>query len=89
MHTQGYDCQWERWRKKAGIRKLPFYHLRHTCGSHPVMGRWHGGEGMRLEKVAKWLGHGSPELTAKHYAHLAPELLHESRERMERDWREK
>lgn len=55
--------------KRAGLDlRLRFHDLRHTFASHWVMS---GGDIFRLSKI---LGHSKVEITAKTYAHLAPEV---------------
>lgn len=87
MFTKGYTCEWARWSKRAGVKELPFYNLRHTCGAHLVMGTWADGMPLAMAEVAKWLGHGSVTTTEKYYAHLAPDYLKTVRERMEKVWK--
>lgn len=75
-HGKGYDAQWSRWRRVAGIeRAVRLHDLRHTCASHLVMGTWC--PRLRLEDVRQWLGHSSVTVTER-YAHLAPSALHEA-----------
>lgn len=50
--------------KQAGIRKLNFHALRHTWTSNA----YH--DGMPIEDISKYLGHGSVEFTRRHYLHL-------------------
>ena len=54
--------------ENAGIRKIRFHDLRHTCASHLVI------NGVRLEKVQAVLGHSSINMTQR-YVHLSPEHL--------------
>ena len=54
-------------RDLAGLRPAITPHaLRHTLGS------WLAMEGVSLRTIQEILGHSSPAVTAKHYAHLAP-----------------
>ena len=81
-HTKGYDGQWKKWRTRAGItRNIPLKNLRHTCGSHLIMGTW--GRALTMKQVCDWLGHQSVTTTEKHYAHLAPEALQGVREQLD------
>lgn len=59
------------WKATIGIRRrVRFHDLRHTCGSHLVMGTW--GQAWTLMEVRDWLGHASI-VTTERYAHLAPD----------------
>lgn len=54
-------------RKIAGVNaKLTPHALRHTLGS------WLASAGESLRTIQELLGHSSPVITAKHYAHLLP-----------------
>jgi integrase len=67
VHTEGM-------RERAGIaRRVRFHDLRHTCGSHLVMGTW--GRAWSILEVCHYLRHSSIKVTER-YAHLAPEHLH-------------
>ena len=56
--------------KEAGItRKIRFHDLRHTLASLLIQ------QGVAIEVIANQLGHSSPVVTAKHYAHLSPEYI--------------
>lgn len=70
-YGDSYDAAWEtQWRGKAGIRDHVRHHdLRHTCGSHLVIGSW--GRAFSLMEVRDWLGHADIQ-TSQRYAHLAP-----------------
>jgi len=73
-HSRGYDANWAtQWRAKVGCPKhVRFHDLRHTCGSHLVMGTW--GMALSLLEVRDWLGHADIQTTQR-YAHLAPGSL--------------
>lgn len=62
--------------KKAGLydKRLHWHNLRSSFAS------WLVAEGVSLYAVSKLLGHSSVTLTQRHYAHLAPETLHETME---------
>lgn len=70
-YGDSYDAAWEtQWRPKANIRDHVRHHdLRHTCGSHLVIGTW--GRPFSLMEVRDWLGHADIQTTQR-YAHLAP-----------------
>lgn len=70
-YGDSYDAAWEtQWRPKANIRDHVRHHdLRHTCGSHLVIGTW--GRAFELIEVRDWLGHADIQTTQR-YAHLAP-----------------
>ncbi|HJS21164.1 MAG TPA: site-specific integrase [Steroidobacteraceae bacterium] len=74
-YGDSYDASWEtQWRRKSGCRPSVRHHdLRHTCGSHLVMGTW--GRAFELHEVRDWLGHSDVQTTQR-YAHLAPGALH-------------
>lgn len=55
---------WRPMCEAAGIGRTPPYSLRHTAIS-----RWIA-QGHDLMTVAAWAGHGSAEMTLRHYAHL-------------------
>ncbi len=79
-HSGGYDAGWadrkygkrkvgKGHKTKAGIlRDVRFHDLRHTCGSHLVIGTW--GRRYNLLEVRDWLGHSTIKMTER-YAHLA------------------
>ena len=75
LYGDSYDASWETmWRRKSGTRPSVRHHdLRHTCGSHLVMGTWMG-RGLTLLEVRDWLGHADVQTTQR-YAHLAPGAL--------------
>lgn len=70
-YGDSYDAAWEvQWRGKAEIRPHVRHHdLRHTCGSHLVIGTW--GRAFDLIEVRDWLGHADIQTTQR-YAHLSP-----------------
>lgn len=70
-YGDSYDAAWEKfWRAKATHRDHVRHHdLRHTCGSHLVIGTW--GRSFSLMEVRDWLGHADIQTTQR-YAHLAP-----------------
>jgi integrase len=70
-YGDSYDAAWEKyWRAKATHRDHVRHHdLRHTCGSHLVIGTW--GRAFSLMEVRDWLGHADIS-TSQRYAHLSP-----------------
>jgi len=52
--------------KKAGLRKVRWYDLRHSFASNLVA------EGVPLPRVQEWMGHSTIMMTMR-YAHLAPD----------------
>ena len=56
--------------KRSGISDLRWHDLRRTCGS------WMLQDGVSIEVVSKWLGHGSIAVTERSYAFLRTEDLH-------------
>lgn len=67
------DTRLPLWRacKKAELRQVGWHALRHTFASHLVM------RGASLKAVQELLGHSSIQMTMR-YAHLAPEVVHET-----------
>jgi integrase len=62
------------WKERVGItRDVRFHDMRHTCGSHLVMGSW--GRTWTLLETRDFLGHSDVKVTER-YAHLAPDHLH-------------
>lgn len=62
---------------RAGVRRVRFHDLRHTCASHLIQGTWAPwivSRPLRLEEVQQWLGHSTRVMTER-YAHLAPDGL--------------
>jgi integrase len=74
LYGNSYDAAWETvWRARCGCRPSARHHdLRHTCGSHLMMGTW--GHALDLHQVRDWLGHSNIQTTQR-YAHLAPGAL--------------
>jgi len=58
--------------KRAGIKDLRWHDLRRTCGS------WMLQDGVSIEVVSKWLGHGSIVVTERSYAFLRTADLHDA-----------
>ena len=50
--------------KRAGLPKVRFHDLRHTCASMLLS------EGYGLKDVQEWLGHSDIKMTANIYGHL-------------------
>jgi integrase len=57
--------------RKAGLRKIRWHDLRHTCASHLVM------KGVPMRTVQEVLGHSTIGMTER-YSHLAPNAKHEA-----------
>ena len=58
--------------KRAGLRRIKWHDLRHSCASSLVAGWW--GEPWSLEQIKALLGHRSITTTER-YAHLRPDLF--------------
>jgi len=52
--------------RRAGLRKIRFHDLRHTCGS------WLIAAGLGVKEVQAHLGHASAQVTLNIYSHLLP-----------------
>lgn len=63
---------------KVGITDITVHDLRRTCGCR-LLQDWK----LSMEKVSRWLGHGSTEITEKRYAFLKVENLQEAIGRMQ------
>ncbi len=50
----------------AGVKRVSFHKLRHTCGSHLVA------DGVPMAVVKQYLGHSQISLTINTYAHMVP-----------------
>ena len=50
--------------KRAGLPRIRFHDLRHTCASMLLS------EGYGLKDVQEWLGHSDIKMTANIYGHL-------------------
>ncbi len=70
-YSPGYDASIGRALARAGVRRVRFHDLRHTCASGLIAG-WLAGQPWRLEDVQRMLGHES-RTTTERYAHLAPD----------------
>jgi integrase len=64
--------------RAAGITDLHIHDLRRTCGCR-LLQDWK----MPMEKVSKWLGHASIDITQKRYAFLKVENLQEALGRLQ------
>lgn len=58
----------EEMRHRAGLDDKTFHHLRHDCASLLLA------QGVSMYVVSQVLGHSSPSITARFYAHLTAEL---------------
>ncbi len=56
----------------AGVKRIRFHDLRHTCASSLVIGCW--GRAWRLEEIQPLMGHSSITITQR-YAHLGEDAL--------------
>jgi len=63
--------------KKAGLPRIRFHDLRHTCASLLLQA------GVPVTVVSKMLGHASAKMTLDVYAHVMPEALDEAADTME------
>jgi len=52
--------------RRAGLRRIRFHDLRHTCGS------WLTASGVGIKEVQAHLGHASAQITLDVYSHLLP-----------------
>ncbi len=59
--------------ERAGLAKLRFHDLRHTFASLLVA------EGLNVVFVSRQMGHRSPDITLKVYAHLWDQVEHASK----------
>lgn len=81
LRSRGYSWRFARTCTRAGItRHVRFHDLRHTAGSHLIMGTWNErghltGRPLTQVDVAEWLGH-TQLATTERYMHLAPDALH-------------
>jgi len=78
-HAQGFTAGLAAALKGAGVRRVRFHDLRHTCASHLLQGTWTA-RPLRLEEVQQWLGHSTITVTER-YAHLCPGGLHDAIQR--------
>ena len=76
-HPRGHTADLSSALDRAGVRRVRFHDLRHTCASHLIQGTWAPhvvARALRLEEVQQWLGHSTRTMTER-YAHLAPDGL--------------
>ncbi len=62
--------------RRAGLRKIRFHDLRHTFASLLIAG------GEDVVRVSRLLGHASPAITLKVYAHMLPNACYGDSERL-------
>lgn len=62
--------------KKAGVKRIKFHGLRHTCATHALL------DGMPVHVVAEMLGHKDANETYRTYAHVIPSARQEAAQRM-------
>tara|TARA_B100001123_G_C15304578_1_gene1022186 strand:+ start:813 stop:1934 length:1122 start_codon:yes stop_codon:yes gene_type:complete len=65
--SQFTQKHWYPFIKHAGLRKIRFHDLRHTCASLLI------GNGENLSDVSKHLGHTDIRITTNTYAHMLPD----------------
>jgi integrase len=68
----GRSSVWHAHLKAAGVRRVRWHDLRHTCASSLVMGSW--GRTWNLMEVRDMLGHSAVNITER-YAHLSDTAL--------------
>lgn len=69
LNFEGLKSGFRRAREAAGLPHVTFHDLRRTCGTMMVQAK------VDLYVVSKVLGHSSPAVTAKHYAHLQTDRM--------------
>ena len=62
---------------KAGLRRVRFHDLRHSCATLLLV------QGVSLRVVMEVLGHSEIALTMNAYSRVIPELRHEAAKRMQ------
>jgi integrase len=67
-------------RRKAGIKQFSFYALRHIAATQMIAA------GADVAAVAANLGHSSPAITLKHYAHALPQAQKAASEALGAAW---
>lgn len=65
--------RWHDHTAAAGVRRLVWHGLRHTCGAALASGWW--GRTWALHEIRDLMGHSSVTTTEKYYGHLAPSAL--------------
>lgn len=63
---------------RAGLPKMGFHRLRHSCASLLVA------SGIPMRAVTEQLGHSQMSLTSDLYAHVAPDMLRDNADALER-----
>lgn len=64
---------WPLYLAAAGVRRVTWHGLRHTCGAALASGWW--GRTWSLHEIRDLLGHASVTTTERFYGHLAPSAL--------------
>lgn len=72
------ERQFDRLQEKAGVRRIKFHGLRHTCATLALMAGWQPHEVQRL------LGHKRVEITLQIYGHVLPDRKLQMAESMSR-----
>lgn len=67
-----FQHRWAAARERAGVRRLPFHALRHSCATMMLEA------GVNPKVVQEVLGHGSIEITMRTYAHLTDDVRWEA-----------
>jgi integrase len=73
--------EWHRLCDKAGVPRIRFHGLRHTCASLMLA------EGEPLEVIADRLGHGDTRVTSQVYAHIIDSLRQRAADRLDSRFR--
>ena len=76
----GYDSAWRKACRKAGIQPFPMYALRHIAASMMLAA------GADVAAVAANLGHSSPTVTLRAYAHALPQAQRAASESLGAVW---
>jgi integrase len=78
IHPDNLDRDYDRWVKKAGVKRIRIHDLRHTYATLALA----NGENPKV--VSETLGHADIAITLRVYTHVLPTQRHEMADRMER-----